>query len=298
MIRVVGFAGDLYLFDISNFAFCCSYSLSAEMKMKLIALSFILLINISINAQRIVSLVPSVTATLQQLNADNVVVGRTSYCPASLSGDNVTVGDVMTVNVEKIVALRPDAVITMGFTKPEVIAKLKSLNIKVVQFHTPVSFEEICSQTIEIGKLAGCYKNAVDVVNDARRSVNSFRQANFDSNKPKAKMFFQIGANPLWAVSPETYLDEMISIVGCQNIVTSGNGSVSRESVVRTRPDIIVITTINKESNICNNEIKEWRKFGFDNFVVVDENVACCPTPLNFISTLSVLVNNYNGIVE
>ena len=67
---------------------------------------------------RIVSLAPSVTHTLQQMGLDASVVGRTSYCPAPLPGNSSRIiGNVLEVNIEEILLLRPDIVFCMAFTK-------------------------------------------------------------------------------------------------------------------------------------------------------------------------------------
>lgn len=233
-------------------------------------------------AQRIVSLVPSVTQTYMQMGADEKVVARTSYCPKSLSGNSVVVGDAMTVNVEKILSVKPDVVVTMGLTKPEVIAKLKSLGVKVLELPTPKSFDEICSQTVLLAQYAGCEEDAKALVSSERLKVDSLRMGG-----RMKKAFFEIGVNPLWAAIPNTYLDEMLRVLNLSNVVSSGNGAISREYVVAAAPDVVVLTSLYGNAS---NEKSLWRKLlPLSVLVEVDENVACCPTPTNYRMTLQAI---------
>jgi len=252
-----------------------------------LAVTLCALFSVASYAQRVASLVPSVTQTFMQLGADSLVVARTSYCPASAYGNSIVVGDAMSVNVERIVSVKPDYVITMGMTRPEVIAKLKSFNIKVVEMDTPKSFDEICSQTIQLAKLVGCEDVAKRLVAAERNAVDSIR-----GKVPlEGGSIFEIGIKPLWVAIPGTYLDDMLKMMGLENVVIQGNGSISREYVVNASPAYIIMSSLygNAES-----EKSLWaRLLPSAKVAVVDENTACCPTPSNFRVTLQTIVESF-----
>lgn len=262
--------------------------------MRLLFILFTLLIVSNSFAQRIVSLVPSVTQTLQQLGADSKVVARTSMCPTAQNGKTVVVGDVLTVNVEQIVAMSPTAIITMGFTRPEVIKKLKHLKLNVVELQTPSTFEEMCEQTLLLGKLADCEQDARHYISEQKKKLQEF-----ENHKNKGyKYFFQVGTKPLWGASPKMYLTDLIQKIGGTNIVNFGNGSVSREYVVASNPNVIVMTTM---GGLWKEEKEVWRKLCKNAIViVVDEDVAGCPTPQNFCTTIEkIFVNDeYNKLIN
>lgn len=236
-------------------------------------------------AQRIVSLVPSVTQTLQQLGADSKVVARTSLCPVAQNGQTVIVGDVLTVNVEKIVAMKPTAVVTMGFTRQEVITKLKKMGVNVVEMHTPISFDEMCEQTLYLAELANCREKAVNLIAEQRARIITLQK---DMSHSNLSVFFQVGTKPLWGAYPQMYIDDMISKMGGRNIVVSGNGSVSREFVVAANPNVIVMTTM---GGLWKDEVDIWKKVCSSAvIVVVDEDKAGCPTPINFVDTMEKIM--------
>lgn len=247
---------------------------------------------------RIVSLAPSVTQTLMQLGADQAIVGRTDYCPAPLDNRRrVTVGNVLEVNLEKIVALKPDLVFCMAFTKPEIIKKLTELGIKVKNFHTPRSFEEICGQTIEIGQLTNMEDAAQKMVATEKEQVATIiqevRQSQLFSNSPK--VFFQIGDNPVFPVIEGTFMNQYLTFLGLENIVTDyKGGGISREYIIGKDPDIMIISRM---SGIGEQVAEGWKQFSSisaiknGHLLIIDDNMACCPTPVFFRQTLQTIAD-------
>lgn len=237
---------------------------------------FALVCVVDVLSQRIVSLAPSVTQTLVQIGVGDRVVGRTSYCPQLEHA--VVVGDAISFNVEAIYALQPDIVIAMSFAPPETVAKLVSLGVNVQSFVSPSSFEEICSQTIQIGKLVNAFDAASSLVVKEREKVRLLQ-----TNKKRGKMFFQIGTKPVWGVSPSLYMNDLITMSGYENILTEGNGLSSREFVAASNPDVIVMTTM---GGMASDEQRLWQSLVSSRVIIVDDNVASCPTPTNFRLTL------------
>ena len=245
-------------------------------------LIFIIILTLALatetTAQRIVSLSPSVTYTLKQIGADNKVVGRTNYCPQN--DKSTIIGDVLSINIETIIALKPDVVFCMQFTKPQTVAQLKNLGIRVVTLDTPHNFEEICRQTLDIACEAKCLDEATKLVERERIAVDSICAK---AKKNAGKMLFQVGTRPLFAVTKDYYLNEIIERVGCTNICTEISGGCSREFVVRENPNFIIITTM---GGLAADEVKEWNKLLKARCLIVNEDEAGCPTPTFYRQTL------------
>lgn len=254
-------------------------------------LTILLCIPLSLSAQkRIVSLSPSITYNLVQIGADDLVVGRTSYCPKSKK--SVVVGDVLTVNIEKIFALKPDVVLTMSFTSQQTIASLRKLGINVVEMDNPKGFDDVCSQTIQFGKMADMEANAISLVKSQRNRIKNICSK---INNNASTIFFQIGAKPIFPVITGTFMNEYVTMLGFRNIVTDyKGGGLSREFVVKSDPDYILITTM---SGVGVSEKCEWEKFSNMKAVaqkhiyIVNDDEACCPSPIFFCNTLERIVD-------
>lgn len=294
------------------------------------AIRFLLLIlgfglPLASSAIRIVSLSPSITYNLQQMGADSCIVGRTSFCPPPQEGNSSEiVGNVLEVNLEKILALRPDIVFCMVFTQAQVQERLRDLGIEVKDFRTPKSFDEICEQAVEIGRLAGMETQAEALVERERTEVDRISRrfmanqggateneaglsGSENGRKPQAakalngaRTFFQIGSDPVFPVIEGTFMNQYLEFLGLDNIVKDykGNG-ISQEYVVAAAPQIMFISQM---SGLGAKIAENWKRFGNipavrdGHLFLVNDNEACCPTPLFFRKTLQYMAQCLENI--
>lgn len=249
--------------------------------------------NVTKNGIRIVSLAPSITKELESLNMTENIVGATSYCDISKKNKELIVGTATEVNIEKILLLNPDIVIALGLTKQTTINTLKNNGIAVHFIKKIQSFDDICNQAIELGKLVGKADLALSIVNRSRQKVDSL-QSLIPSRHNKLKVFFQIGAKPIFTVIPNTFMNDYIIFSGCENLAADmKRGTITRESVLRRNPDVIFIVTM---GIVGGEEIKTWESYTELNAVkrkkifILDSNIACTPTVLSFTETLEQII--------
>lgn len=241
--------------------------------------------------KRIVSLAPSLTQSLYFLDAQDRLFGCTSYCVAAKEDKKEIVASAVKANLEKVIALKADLVLVSGFTDLQDIETLRKFGMRVEVFQTPKSFNEICSQFIRLGELLGKEEKARKIVRDSEEKIKKISsEINW---KKKPRMFFQIGANPLFAVIPDTFMDDYMHFLGAENIAkTLKRGSVSREFVIAGNPDYIFIVTM----GIVGDEEKQvWSKYSNltasrkKQIHIIDSEIACQPTPITFVQTMEVL---------
>ena len=266
---------------------------------KFILLSLLIALSIALNAQqysRVVSLAPSITKNIYYLNAQSSLVGCTSYCTIAKDDGKTVVASPVTVNIEKIVGVKPDLIIATTITNPEYIEILRKFNIRVEVFATPESFEEICKQFIDMGKLLGKKEKATQMASAIKQELDDIK---FKRVKDSAKkIFIQIGADPLYAVIPNTFMNDYIMFANATNVVQSLNtGTVSRETVITKNPDYIFIVTM---GIVGEEEKKIWESFEDLNAVknnkifIIDSDLACTPTPQTFLTTMRIISNYLN----
>ena len=116
------------------------------------------------------------------------------------------------------------------------------MGLRVVVFPMPHSYKEICGQFLKLGKLLEKEALAKKIVNDSRNKIQRLTANKMNAGK---KVFIQIGANPLFAVIPNTFMHDYIEFSGAATI-TAGmtSGSITREAVLKRNPDVIFIVTI------------------------------------------------------
>ncbi len=248
------------------------------------------LTGVSQKPQRIVSLAPSITKNIYLLEAQDKLVGCTSYCTEGVAGKKEIVASAVNVNIEKVFSLQPDLVLTMLLTKPQDIETLKKLGIRVVVMPTPKDFEGICSQFIKIGEIVGKKDFAINLIKAEQAKVEQLQAAVSKENK-KQKVFFQIGAKPIFTVLPNTFMDDYIQLSGCVNIATDlKRGTITREAVLLRNPDVIIIATMGR---FGEEEKENWLSYeGLSaarnkKVFLIESDNACSPTPDNFTKSLT-----------
>ncbi|NPA35297.1 MAG: ABC transporter substrate-binding protein [Chlorobi bacterium] len=237
------------------------------------------------NGIRIVSLAPSITKEIEELGMSDHIVGATSYCDITKDNKDLIIGDAINVNIEKVLLLKPDIVLTTPMTRKSTLDLFRENGIKVYVEGKQYSFRDICKHFKELGTQIGRRGKAMSIIGRARTHIDSICEAIPESAKGQ-KIFIQIGAEPLFAVIPNTFMDDYIKFAGCEN-VTYGfkKGTISRETILERNPDVILIATM---GITAQEEKKNWESYKELNAAkngkvfIIDANVACVPTVKNF----------------
>ncbi len=238
--------------------------------------------------ERIISLVPSVTEELYLLNVEDRLIANTVYCNRPEEAKRKEkVGTVIEINLEKIIQLEPDLILSSSLTDSRAREKLKSLGMKVVTFPQASSLSELSRQFLELARLLGKEKEAQQIVAVVERRVSSVRER--VNGLPKPKVFVQIGANPLFTANKSSFINDFIELAGGTNVARDAKtGIYSREEVLRHNPDVILIATM----GIGEEEKKNWQNYATlnavrnDRIYVVDSYRFCSPTPVTFVEIL------------
>lgn len=246
---------------------------------------------------RIVSLAPSITNSIYALGAQDKLVGCTNYCKEAIADKKPVVASVMKINTEMLVSVKPDLVIATDFTNAKDISTIEKFGIEVKKVSNAHSYDEICSQFKDLGVLVGKSNEADKIINDSRKRVNKIVQAS-RKNKP-VSVFFQIGADPLYTVIPNTFMNDYIRFINGINIASLlTKGRIGREFVLKANPDYLFIVTM---GIVGEKEEKEWRKFANikavrnNHIYIVDSSIACVPTPFSFAEALEYIYKCINS---
>lgn len=196
-------------------------------------------LTLSSPARRIVSLSPATTENLFAMGAGNFVVGVTSACDFPGEAKKLPrVGDFTRPSYEKILALKPELIVFDSATVSKPEAESFAARVKVpifVQCSRKVA--DVPRHLEELGQLVG--KPATALAAQVRRSL---RPAH--TTKP-IPVFMEISASPLYAVGPGSFVDELISLAGGQNVVREGGEfpQLTKEKLLTLRPQVYVIAT-------------------------------------------------------
>jgi iron complex transport system substrate-binding protein len=195
-------------------------------------------------AQRIVSLAPHATELLFAAGAGARVVGavRGSNHPREAQALPV-IGDVHAIDIERIVALRPDLVVTWPYTTPAQVRKLAARGIAV--FTTdPRTLDGIAADLERLGALAGTGPAAALA---ARRFRDALEKATAGAaDRRRVRVFYQIWGEPTYTIGGRHLISQAIAACGGENVFAAlalPAPQVSTEAVIAARPEAIVAGT-------------------------------------------------------
>jgi iron complex transport system substrate-binding protein len=201
--------------------------------------------------RRVVALAPSVTEIVFDLGQAQRLVGATrfsNYPPAAATLPKV--GSYILLDIEKIVALRPDLCIAVKDGNPkEVIDRLQSLKIPVYAVDSR-DLDTVMTTVKAIGGLLAAQAKAADIVADMRARIHVVTQrAARATHRPR--VFFQIGAAPIVSVGTSTFTHQLIQLAGGQNVAAGQTPypRYSQEQVLALSPEVIIVTTMAREAS-------------------------------------------------
>jgi iron complex transport system substrate-binding protein len=192
-------------------------------------------------AQRIVSLAPHATELLFAAGAGDRVVGvlATSDWPPEAAAKR-RVGDAHALDLERIVALAPDLVVTWPYSAPEQVAALRARGVPVF-ITNPTTIAGIAADLERLGALAGTWPAATARAVEFRARL--LRLSARDADARKLRVFYEIWNAPLYTIGGRHLISEAIRVCGGENVFASlalPAPGVSVEAVLDARPDVIV----------------------------------------------------------
>ncbi len=192
-------------------------------------------------ARRIVSLAPHATELLYAAGGGAALVGAVAHSdwpPAARAVPRV--GDAGALDLERIVALKPDLVLAWPYTTPGQLAALRAQDIAVFT-SSPATIAGIAADVERLGTLAGTEKVALGVAASLRQRERSLAARYRD--RPRLTVFYEIWNEPMFTIGGKHLITEAIALCGGENVfaaLTMPAPSVTVEAVIAAAPDVIV----------------------------------------------------------
>lgn len=192
---------------------------------------------------RIVTLAPHAAEMVFALGAGDWLVGTTEFSDYPEAAKAVPrVGGYHGMQIEKIVALQPDLVITWsGGNQPSDLAKLQKLGLPLYD-SSPKTAEAVADDLIAIGQALGREAQAQQLADDYLQRLEQLRLTYAD--RDKVRVFYQLWHEPLMTVAKESWLDPLISLCGGSNVFHDNANpypQISVENVVVSMPEAILL---------------------------------------------------------
>jgi len=192
--------------------------------------------------RRIVSLAPGATEMLFAIGVGNRVVGTSRYSDEPAAARAVPrIGDVAGLDLEKILALRPDVVIVWQGGNPAAqIEQLQKLQLHLYRQHV-TSLRDLPASLRRLGALSGAVAAADRAARELTTRLTNL-QARYGASE-RISVFLQIWNRPLYTVGGRHLMSDSLTLCGATNIFSElGNEApaVSVEAVLSRNPAVII----------------------------------------------------------
>jgi len=192
--------------------------------------------------QRVVTLAPSLTELVFAAGAGAALVGVSALSdyPAE-AGRIARIGDAGRVDVERVLALRPDLVLVWqrGNVSRE-LEQLERAGIRLFQLE-PQRLDDVARAIERLGTLLGHDAEAGRRAGEMRASLARLRVDHAQA-KP-VTVFYQVWQQPLMTVNRQQIVNDILDVCGGRNVFADLGPLVpivSTESVVAADPEAIL----------------------------------------------------------
>ncbi len=205
-------------------------------------------ITIPESVDKIVVMAPSYLETIINLGQVDKVVGIDTQSQLlgyeEINADFPTF-DMMAPDTEVLASLEPDLVFVSGVTDisgKDLYKDLKDLGITVINIPTANSLEELERHIMFLGNVLDKNEKATEIVETLKAEIEKVREIS-STITDKKTVYFEIAAAPnSYSFGKNVYLNELIEIIGAENVLSDQEGwlSVEQEGLVAKNPDVIL----------------------------------------------------------
>jgi len=213
-------------------------------------------VNLAHPAERIISLAPDLTELLFAAGAGDKIVGVVQGSDYPLAAKKIPiVASYNSLNAEAVLALHPDLVVAWKGNSANQLEVLKHLGVAVF-----ISNQRDLSDIPKTLRRLGCLSNNEKIAEKAAEDFASHveqLEKKYSHQKPLS-VFFELSSRPLMTINKESWINQMITICGGNNIFANLKTIapiINIEAVLKENPEVIL-------SSQRANWQKEWMVWG------------------------------------
>ncbi len=226
-------------------------------------------VNLAQSPTKIISLVPSITELLFDLELDNQIVGITRFCiyPKEKVKSKIIVGDTKNVDSDLINSIKPDLIIASKEenTKEEIEALMDNLNVYVSDVKT---FSDALELIRDIGILTNKEKNTSLLIENIEHQFKQLKK----TISSKRKVAYLIWNNPIMTINSDTFINDMLNMAGYKNVFENRKERypiISVKEIRNKKPEYILLST--EPYSFTDDHVVEFKRdFPFTKVILVD----------------------------
>ncbi len=193
-------------------------------------------------ARTLITLAPNLTELAFAAGAGGQVIATVEYSefpPAAASIPRI--GDAFRLDLERILALKPDLVIAWQSGNPQqAVSRLQSLGLSTwtIEIRRP---EQIATVLEWLGEATGNRDSARLAAEQVRRKLEALSQQY--AGLAPVSYFYQVASNPLYTINGQHLIARALALCGGVNVFQDETGlapQVSHEAVIAADPQAVL----------------------------------------------------------
>lgn len=188
--------------------------------------------------QRVVSLQPSITVTLRDLDLLDRLAACTKYCleicPEISRTQCSIVEDSWTTKAGPVLAAKPDLVLASVPYQLDALAEIMKCGIPFLGF-APKCLADVFADIAAIARIMGAEARGLELIARMQREINAVRQAASGADRPL--VFCEEWGKPLFV--SQRWVAELVEAAGGRFLGEPGK-QVTMEEIAAANPDVVV----------------------------------------------------------
>ena len=251
---------------------------------------------VEVSDLRVVSLSPEITEIICALGAEDVLVGRSTYCDYPESVFEIpAVGDLYAMDVEAIAAVEPTVVLASGFIDEDTVAALEEFGIEVMVLTEGTTIDGMFDLISEVASIVDKEDEAEDLIAD---TIAQFDEISAEATDVSVYYVVGYGEYGDYTADANTFINDIIVTAGGVNAgAAAENWYISLEDLIAADPDIIIISEWMYDDFIATAPYSDLTAVTSGNVISVDANLFERQTPRN-VEAVEIVANAIADFVE
>jgi len=238
--------------------------------------------------QKVVSVSPAVTEIIFDLDCGDRLIGRTDFCTYPPQVKNIkSIGGINNANLEMIISMRPDLVITSSIFTKKMFQTIEAAGIPIISFKERNSIDGMYDVITMLGNILDKKDKANEIINNSKQRLQKIKAKRENINKTKGlktlpKIYYVVGfgSSGDFSAGKDTYINEIITLAGGDNIAKNSiNWSFSTEELFAQQPDYIFVRKEDSASFVNTHPYTELKAVKNKKVYGIDSGLMDIQTP-------------------
>lgn len=193
----------------------------------------------------IISMAPSATQTLLDLGMRDKLIAVDTYSAMYFGLEDLPTFDMMEPDTEQLAVLAPDLMFTTGMSASsgtDPFKPLRDIGVCVADIPSASSLDAMLEDTRFIAACVGAEDKCEELIAQAQAEIDQLAAIG-SSITDKKRVLVEIACAPnIYTAGSGTFMQEMLTVIGAENIFGDQEGyvSVTEEAAVGLDPDVIL----------------------------------------------------------